>query len=112
MQCERGKEREYLDDGQRNIAEYPTHKRQTENKGTHKTHKRNKLKYDTKELEANHSWLVNWSFENDLFNLAHSLNVVLQSLAIYFKHSPIAWVFNLDSTIERDLFHHKRASPT
>ena len=85
---------------------------QTKTKSTQNTpNETKKQKYVTKGLEANSSRLVNWSFENDLFSLAHRLNVMLQSLAIDSEYSPIAWVLDLNSTVGKILFHYKWTSP-
>ena len=51
--------------------------------------------------------LVNEAYKRNLFKLVHPLYVVFQPLAIDFEYSHITWVLDFDSTIGKDLFHHK-----
>ena len=69
------------------------------------------MKIMYKKVEVNYLRLVNRSHENNLFRLAHPIDVMLQSLATDSKYSPIAWILDLDNTIGKDLFHYKWASP-
>ena len=64
-----------------------------------------------KRVEANYLSLVNRSYQSNIFSLVDLINVMLQLLAIYSKYSFITWILDLDSTVGKDLFHHKWASP-
>ena len=75
------------------------------------THKHTNKVHKNKNLEANSSGLINRVLESDLLNLVHWFDVVLQSLAIYSKYSPIARVLDLDSTVGKNLFNYKWTSP-
>ena len=55
---------------------------------------------------------INWVLKKDLFNMTHTLNVMLQPLAIDAKNSPIGWILDLHRTVGKYLFHYKWTSPS